>query len=215
MIEDILLLIVDKLSNRDKINFLHTDKPNNNYKHRIFFNDKVKWKDIRYSVYYNNFTYVTLSEHCILPTNIKKINIDFNSIPVMSNLIIPKTTTHIYFKKSVPFTYLRFDTNSLKYIRIKNWMPFPSSINIAITHLRLDNYSIRTNANKTIPKSVNHLYINNAYMSVNIIPETITDVTFHHEIYPNYIPATVKTITLPITYDKELPTHCKIKYYAV
>ena len=238
MIHELLLLIIDKLSNRDKVTFLHTGKTNNSYKDKIYFNDQVSCNNIQKSPYFDNFTNVVLSSNTDLPKNIKKISIE--SFSYVSPTIIPLTVTHLntfsrvisektFIYNLVPLTHFCIYFNNISYMQntithlyINYWVTNEYQMPNSVIYLYI-NYCQCANIEKYIASSVKHLHISDSYISKNTIPSHITKVTIS-EFYVlprgigkrscidigSYIPETVKTLYLPFTYNETLPTHCKI-----
>ena len=243
MIHELLLLIIDKLSNRDKVTFLHTDKTNNSYKDKLYFNDQVNCNNIQKSPYFDKFTNVVLTDQTNLPKNIKKITIDsyqYITPDALPKMIIPMTVTHLNFNTRniaeknfiynlVPLTHLCINFNSIPpmqntitHLYIKFWVADAYQMPNSVTHLYI-NYCQCSNIEQYIVPSVKHLCISDSYISKNTIPSHITKVTINEFcVLPSgigkrcnidigsYIPATVKILCLPFTYNKTLPTHCKI-----
>lgn len=219
MIEDMLLLVIDKLSDKDKIKFLQISKIMNMYKHKILFHDEISCVKIQNLSYYDNFTNVIFIEGCVLPKKIERVVIGLDFLSNINN----NNNDKIYI--SAPIVCYTIDClfalkiilSSVTFLSIRT--NFYCDIPNTVTHLSVkiwvgSNSGFDNNIN--IPNSVIFLHINKIMLLIpKILPETLVHISFGKKInlpLQNDIPNTIKKLTLPSTYNGIIPEHCKVKY---
>lgn len=167
--EKIILISINKYFNNIKIKFTFRKRK------RIIKKDKNKW-------FYNCLTKITINEnfeYFEFPTQIKKLNVEFNSNQNIQNCI-PNSVTHLVFgfdfnqtvKNSIPnsVTHLIFVCNF-----DKNLECLPSSI----THLSIKYYNEKINK---LPSSLRKLKCTIGFFNTNrnIISPTTTKVILNY-----------------------------------
>lgn len=207
-----LILILKKLSYRDRVNFIATNIYNNDVKHYLLFNKEVRYDTIKNSSYFDSFTSLLITTNTIMtyPKKIKKIYIECCFKKYIKNITFkfPNTITHLTFGHSfntkiqnclpTSLTHLTFGNsfnqdiygylpNSLIYLKFGyNFChDITNCLSNSITHL-IFGASFDCNINQ-LPNSLTHLTISCIYNLTPFLPKTVTHLTLIYALFDDYI----------------------------
>lgn len=225
IMQDVILLVVNKLRSELKINFIETCKTYNNYKHLILFNDKCNLVDIVKTSYFNNFTniFINSTKDICFPKNINRL--ECSVICQMPNTIrhlvfndffdneikncIPNSVVKIVFGECFNQDIKGCIPNSVRYLEFGYYYNknLEYCIPNTVTQLVLGS-KFNQDIDNCIPNSLTHLTFGYRFnKSINNLPETLTHLIlgeqFHQKI-ENCLPKFLLRVTFGVIFNHKI-----------
>ena len=209
--QDLYLIILEKLRNFEKKRFLFTHSSIFKLKDQVLFTDIVRYDIVSKFKYFNNYTNIKIDcgaddRKYIFPKNIKKLYIDYN---VDANFIIPNTIKYLTFG-FLPRNKISCIPNSVTHLTFGFYFnhPIKGYIPNSVTHLVFDTY-FNQDIKDCIPNSVTHLTFD-TYFNQDIkdcIPNSVKYLVFgsnFNQNIKNCIPNSVKYLIFGDNFNQDI-----------
>jgi hypothetical protein len=218
---DIILLIFEYLTNKEKIYYLSSSLALDKSKNKIKYNDKVLAVRMNHLSYANNFTY---SFHETYVADIPKIvtHLFFNGMYCqLKQNAIPTTVTHLTFGGILSQSIDNYVPPSVTHLALAGLFNSPikkKSIPLSVTHLSFG-FCFNQSIKNVIPMSVTHVVFGYKFDQPieDSIPSSVSHLEFGYRFNHllDNIPESVKEIIIHDIYSKPISEEIKkkIKYF--
>ncbi|QTF49327.1 FNIP repeat-containing protein [Acanthamoeba polyphaga mimivirus] len=168
---DVIVYMMDYLSDIDKINFLKTCSSFYNHRFCVKFNDFHSFDKIRDLDYSENFKRIVFTK---TKNNVKSftLNNSYDRIPIDAKHLVIGKLFKLSLKNIIPrgITHLTIEEEYGSEIN-------PGEIPDTVTYLNIKSRNILVKKG-AIPDSVTHLYFGSDYLSKDIIPKNVVYLRF-------------------------------------
>jgi len=198
LLRDIVLLICQKISDVDKVNFVLTCQKMYKLRDDITYDDKIHVDKIQHLTYFDNFTNIEISNDTLqVPKHARYVHLRTGSANIppyvthltfdhMFNkrLTVPSSVTHLIFGARYNQSIESVIPNSVTHLIFGNNFncPIETFLPTSIVHLELNHFFRQPI--KHIPKSITHLRIRGAVPT--FIPLSVTHLTLGLINEPNH-----------------------------